>query len=194
MKITDHEELSPGIFLYKNVFKNSEKFLSIAKNDDRWKSAKIFSENWEGVEDKEYRNNKTLTIGTEYKNPIEYFALAKIMWECGNDYATKFNFPFGAMESPQILHYKNGEGFYKPHFDASNNVDRVFSIVLYLNDVESGGETYFEHFKLGVSPIAGNAIVFPANYPYLHTAKKPKSADKYCAVTWFLAHDSKIIF
>ena len=93
--------------------------------------------------------------------------------------------PFSNMEYLQLLHYSTGEGFYKPHADSGPGAQRIFSALLYLNDVEEGGETYFEKFDVKIKPKAGRLALFPSNYVYGHEARPPKSNDKFVIVTWF---------
>jgi prolyl 4-hydroxylase len=74
-------------------------------------------------------------------------------------------------EGLQVLHYPAGAGS-APHFDflepsnAANcaslarSGQRVSTLVAYLNDVESGGETTFPHLGWAVSPEQGNAVYF----------------------------------
>ena len=66
-------------------------------------------------------------------------------------------------EGLHILNYKPGQE-YKAHFDyfastskASSN-NRIATVVLYLNDVEEGGETYFPKLNLSVFPKKGMAV------------------------------------
>ena len=89
------------------------------------------------------------------------------------------------MESVQLLHYKEGTGFYKSHWDAGPGMHRVFSALLYLNDVEDGGETYFTKFNKSIEPKAGRLALFPANYVFEHEARTPTKGSKFVAVTWF---------
>ena len=65
-----------------------------------------------------------------------------------------------------------------------NMVRRVVSSILYLNDVEEGGETefYFQGFK--IKPKKGRLILFPTFYTHLHKGHKPISNDKYVAMCW----------
>ena len=67
--------------------------------------------------------------------------------------------------------YKQGQ-FYRPHYDAidphtelgaefvKNGGNRVITVLIYLNDVSTGGCTFFEHLGLRVAPKRGKAVVF----------------------------------
>ncbi|MFA9559276.1 2OG-Fe(II) oxygenase [Evansella sp. AB-rgal1] len=99
-------------------------------------------------------------------------------------------------EGVQVLHYQIGQE-YKAHFDyfssASNRVNnpRISTLVMYLSDVEHGGETYFPKLKFSVSPQKGMAVYFeyfyndPAlNELTLHGGAPVIIGDKWAATQW----------
>lgn len=133
----------------------------------------------------EMRNSKTLDIIPSYNNPIEWFELNQLIWQYGDLYAKEFGIVFSKMEDCQILHYSTSNQYYKPHIDSGSMTPRIFSALLYLNDVEEGGETYFNLFDVSIKPRAGRLALFPAQYTYLHEALPPKSNEKFVVVTWF---------
>jgi hypothetical protein len=71
-----------------------------------------------------------------------------------------------SFELPQVAHYSGGE-FFKAHEDgfpiavaADKGYQRRATILVYLNDVEQGGATRFEHLGVEVQPKKGKALVF----------------------------------
>ena len=82
--------------------------------------------------------------------------------------------------------YPRGEGRFGWHADAVGGAsgDRVVAMVLYLNDVERDGETEFFHQGLKVSPRAGQLLLFPAGWNYMHCGHVPESGDKYVISTF----------
>lgn len=74
-------------------------------------------------------------------------------------------------EPPQIARYLETQ-FYMPHFDAFDITtgpgaecvrtggQRVCTVLIYLNDVASGGGTFFPKISLRVLPRMGSALVF----------------------------------
>jgi len=69
---------------------------------------------------------------------------------------------------------------------------RTWTTMIYLNDVEEGGETYFKHLKLKIKPkkgllIAWNNLFFNGipNYKTLHEALPPISGEKYIITKWW---------
>lgn len=85
--------------------------------------------------------------------------------------AAVMHWPLENGEGIQILNYKIG-GEYKTHFDyfppgdpgsqlhIANGGQRVSTMVMYLNDVEEGGETVFPSINLSVVPKKGSAVYF----------------------------------
>ena len=62
--------------------------------------------------------------------------------------------------------------------------DRVLSWILYLNDVEEGGETEFLYQSMRFKPKAGTFILFPAHFTHTHRGNPPLSGVKYIATGW----------
>ena len=91
----------------------------------------------------------------------------------------------------QIQKYDKGSGHYNTwHVEQEDlrTSERIFVFILYLNDVEEGGETGFlikedgEYIK--VKPKTGRLIIHPASWPFVHKGFKPESSDKYILTTW----------
>jgi predicted 2-oxoglutarate/Fe(II)-dependent dioxygenase YbiX len=180
-------ELAPCIYMFENVINNCEEIIFSAQEkykSDEFIDATVFSDEQNKVSDKKVREAKVLMLSPTYSNHFRWWQLSQKIWQYGNDYALYHSIYFSDMEFPQFLHYKKNEGFYKPHYD-TGTTKRIFSAVLYLNEVSEGGETHFEKFDISVSPKPGRMILFPANFAYLHGAKTPKSNDKFAIVTWF---------
>lgn len=88
-------------------------------------------------------------------------------------------------EGLQLLKYEQGQGFYKKHVDGWTADTRQVSVLVYLNTVEEGGETFFPRQNTKVKPIENQMIFFPSNYSYPHEALAPISGPKYAIVSWF---------
>jgi prolyl 4-hydroxylase len=106
------------------------------------------------------------------------------------------NIPYEHGEGLQILNYKIGQE-YKAHFDffkansPSANNPRISTLVMYLNDVEEGGETYFPKLNFSVSPQKGMAVYFEYFYENqnlndltLHGGAPVIIGDKWAATQW----------
>jgi prolyl 4-hydroxylase len=106
------------------------------------------------------------------------------------------NIPVEHGEGLQILNYQIGQE-YKTHFDFFKSTSqavrnpRISTLVMYLNDVEYGGETYFPKLGLSVSPQKGMAVYFEYFYTdetlnelTLHGGAPVISGDKWAATQW----------
>ena len=61
---------------------------------------------------------------------------------------------------------------------------RMAFIILYLNDVESGGETEFLYQSARVEVSQGRLILSPAAYTHMHRGNPPLSGPKYILTAW----------
>ena len=91
---------------------------------------------------------------------------------------------------PDEFHLKRymppGQGYHAWHPDnGPANLDRLLVALLYLNDVEEGGETMFYHQNLVCKPKAGRLIIFPAGFTHIHKGNRPVSNTKYILNGWF---------
>jgi prolyl 4-hydroxylase len=86
-------------------------------------------------------------------------------------FASLMNCPIENGEGLQVLRYKIG-GEYRPHFDyfppiqsgakvhVRQGGQRVATLIVYLNDVEAGGETIFPEVGISVVARRGSAVYF----------------------------------
>jgi 2OG-Fe(II) oxygenase superfamily len=81
----------------------------------------------------------------------------------------------------KVQHYRCNEGHFKWHFDAlgPGAWERQLALIIYLNSVESGGETCFHRQDLRIKPMAGDALFFPTFWTHMHCGEVPRSEDKY---------------
>ena len=61
---------------------------------------------------------------------------------------------------------------------------RSMAWMVYLNDVEEGGETEFLYQKLKVKPKKGTTLIWPGGYTHMHRGNPPME-DKYIATGWY---------
>ncbi|PFK46178.1 2OG-Fe(II) oxygenase [Bacillus cereus] len=106
------------------------------------------------------------------------------------------NIPVEHGEGLHILKYAPGQE-YKAHYDyfaehsraAENN--RISTLVIYLNDVEEGGETFFPKLNLSIAPKKGSAVYFEYFYNdkslnelTLHGGAPVIKGEKWVATQW----------
>lgn len=183
--LKDASQILAGcIEVYDNIIPNSSDLIKLSENLNLWEDAKIFSKEESLVSDKNIRSNKIFWL----KDDQDYYeGLLDQTDTLISLYLDRYNIKYdcGAreIESPAILKYVPGE-FYVPHYDYSRVSPRIFSSLLYLNDVDEGGETFFNHFDIKIQPRAGRLVIFPSNYAYRHQAISPIEENKYVLVTW----------
>jgi hypothetical protein len=61
---------------------------------------------------------------------------------------------------------------------------RIGVYILYLNDVEQGGETEFLYQSMRVSAVKGRLVIFPPNFPWAHRGNPPLTGEKYILTGW----------
>ena len=71
------------------------------------------------------------------------------------------------------------------HFDASKTYHRIVSVVMFLNEDFTGGELEFKEFGLKIKPQAGEVLVFPSSYPYMHQVNPVEFGVRYSVVKWY---------
>ena len=109
-------------------------------------------------------------------------------------------------ETMQAQRYEIGQ-YYKEHWDffmpktkeykvyCDWMGQRTWTSMIYLNDVEEGGETYFKHLNLRVKPKRGTLITWNnlyrnglPNLKTMHEACPPTSGMKYVITKWWRSY------
>ena len=82
--------------------------------------------------------------------------------------------------------YSPGGHFSKVHTerDSAASQHRVLAFMTYLNDVEEGGETAFQHYSITVKPKKGKTIIWPAEWTHAHSGGLVKQGCKYIVTGW----------
>jgi prolyl 4-hydroxylase len=113
-------------------------------------------------------NNYYNTIGTNRISKTTWFKLHEneIVTKCSNIAKKLTNKNDDNLEDLQLVYYSVG-GYFKPHYDVTKDTDvdatvtsREYTLLIYLNDVEEGGETVFPYLNLEIKPKKGKGILF----------------------------------
>lgn len=183
VELEEGEYVFPGVKVIDNAISNPQELIDIANSiPEGWEQSAIGGN---PEINQEVRRSNSFPVPVHFDNPLVFFATAQKIYLYARQYAQESNIDFTHMESISMLEYLAGDGFYKPHTDFGPEMPRAISAVLYLNDVEEGGETHFDQFDLTISPMEGRLILFPSGHPYSHEARSPISGNKYVLVTWF---------
>ncbi|MBL3643931.1 2OG-Fe(II) oxygenase [Bacillus sp. RHFB] len=180
----------PLIVVLENVLSDEECDGLIELSKNKMNRSKI------GVTHEE---NEIRTSSSMFFQENEYDIITKIEKRI----STIMNIPVEHGEGIQILKYTPGQE-YKAHFDfftsssiaAKNN--RISTIILYLNDVEHGGETFFPKLNFSVFPRKGMAVYFEYFYNdknlnelTLHGGAPVITGEKWVATQWMRRQNSR---
>lgn len=183
VELQEGEYVLPGIKVIDNAIDNAANLIDIANSvPEAWHLSTVMGE---GQVHSDVRRSNSFPFNVHFDNPLEFFATAQKIYLYAQVYAEENGIFFSHMEQISMLEYLAGDGFYKPHHDFGPGTPRTISAILYLNDIDDGGETYFDKFDLGIMPRAGRLVLFPSTHPYTHEARISSSENKYVLVTWF---------
>lgn len=111
-------------------------------------------------------------------------------WACYAEYSEKYsilkeasNHQIRAMKIQKTL---PGEGYHVWHFESDNleRSSRIISWAVYLNTIESGGETEFLYQGVRVPAVEGTLVIWPAGFTHTHRGNPPLSGEKYLLTGW----------
>lgn len=83
-------------------------------------------------------------------------------------------------------HHWHSEHYPHPSDPQQKSLHRVLFWLLYLNDVEEGGETEFFYQGAKVKPKQGRLILSPCSFTHTHRGNVPTSNDKYVVTSWVM--------
>ena len=87
-------------------------------------------------------------------------------WPFVKEFLTKINIgPFN------IQKYFPGDHFSQIHSERTGlaTLHRIFAFMTYLNDVNDGGTTDFDHYGLKIKPEKNKTLIWPAEWTHAHT-------------------------
>jgi len=85
-----------------------------------------------------------------------------------------------------IQKYSAGDHFATLHTERSSlgDLHRLFAWMTYLNDVDDGGQTNFDHYGIKIKPEIGKTLIWPAEWTHAHTGEVLNSGTKYIITGW----------
>ena len=184
----------PWIVSIDNFLFNQEAS-ALIDNAVEWGRSAVLGDSEDGVES----DSRTSTSGWCWSQCQTHPYVKNILRKVSRTASVHHN----NFEPIQVLHYGPGEK-YNVHHDARPSEEtlpsglRVFSWLLYLNDVEEGGDTHFPGAGVTVKPKKGRAIIWPNVLdadPYtvdnrtIHEAKPVVRGEKYAANVWIRMYD-----
>ena len=122
------------------------------------------------------------------------FSNSELMSKCNGElmpymreYSTSFPGVRGAVSYEiklQKTPIKGGYSVWHGKQGPGSDSTRVVSWMLYLNDVDEGGETEFLYQGFRQKATKGTLVVWPAGYTHTHRGNPPYSNDKYVITGW----------
>lgn len=125
--------------------------------------------------------DKTQPIFREFLDPF---------WQCYENYTGEYSVLQTAGQHGfyqiRIQRTDPGGGFHNWHFENYDAItcNRVVTWMLYLNEIEEGGETEFLYLNKRIKPLAGRLVIWPASYTHAHRGNPPLSKSKYIITSW----------
>jgi prolyl 4-hydroxylase len=138
----------------------------------------------------------TIDISIHPKNLVEekfsimkeYMKELKILYE---DYVDQWPFITKFLNSVDIgsfniQKYNTGGHISSVHSERTSvaTLQRIFVFLTYLNDVEEGGATKFDHYDLEIIPEKGKTIIWPAEWTHAHSGSIVTKGNKYVITGW----------
>jgi hypothetical protein len=118
------------------------------------------------------------------------FPFIDSLWQCYEDYTKEFEILKTASKHGlymlRIQRTNLGGGFHGWHFENTGNEtsNRLVTFMMYLNDVEEGGETEFLYLHKRIKPKAGTMLIWPSTYTHTHRGNPPLTNTKYILTGW----------
>jgi len=143
------------------------------------------------IDDLQYYTHEEFDSAIRVRNSEVNNTFFQGMDACLQEYAKKYSaIRIGQelrMFANKIQETKVGGGFHAWHAERSrqDNDHRVLAVMMYLNDVQNGGETEFLYQHKRVQAKAGRALIWPAGFTHTHRGNPPLSNTKYIMTSWF---------
>lgn len=112
------------------------------------------------------------------------------LWQCYEHYCKEFEVLKTAAKHGfymiRIQRTNVGGGFHNWHFENTGceTSNRIVTFMMFLNDVDEGGETEFLYLHKRIKPKAGTLLIWPSTYSHTHRGNPPLSGTKYILTGW----------
>lgn len=132
-------------------------------------------------------------VPTDHMKPGIHTYFLSVFWDIYKKfYADKYYAALTAASAEHSIYSikvqktEPSQGYHVWHYESSSRESgsRLLAFIMYLNDVDEGGETEFLYYSRRVKPEAGKLLLFPAGFTHLHRGNPPLSGDKYILTGW----------
>ena len=84
-----------------------------------------------------------------------------------------------------LTRYEPNNFYKKIHCDSGEGCrNRILVWMIFLNDIKTGGGTYFNHQDYTAEPIAGDMHIWPASWTHMHVGVNAPYERKYIITGW----------
>lgn len=111
-------------------------------------------------------------------------------WHCYEEYIEKYSglkeIGKHGIRSIKLQKTLPSEGYHIWHYE-SDTADRALRFCawsVFLNTVESGGETEFLYQQLRIPATQGTLAIWPAGFTHIHRGNPPLAGEKYLLTGW----------
>ena len=117
-------------------------------------------------------------------------AFTNAFWPCYEKYLEEFPALYAAAKHGilglRVQKTVPGGGFHNWHFETGEyaHASRIITMMVYLNDVEEGGETEFLYQHQRVQAKAGRLLIWPSGFTHTHRGNPPLDGVKYIVTGW----------
>ena len=115
----------------------------------------------------------------------------KVFWECYGQYNKEYKILTSLAEHKlnidlKIQKNEKARGYHVWHCETTDRTScgRLLMALLFLNNVDEGGELEFLYQSKRIKPKAGTMIISPASFTHTHRGNPPISGVKYILNGW----------
>ncbi len=91
-------------------------------------------------------------------------------------------------------HHWHSEHYPHPGEPTQKSLHRVLLVLVYLNDIQTGGETEFYYQQAMIKPSKGSLVLAPVNFTHTHRGCVPISNDKYVLASWVMYNPAELLY
>jgi hypothetical protein len=179
------KDVAPCIYLYEDAIDFTKTIADLSSSDARnWNIRNQDATNWQ-LGDKIVGYDE-YPVSFSFSVNENFLILAKKIFDCASDYATKNLTGVEGFDSCVIRKYSHTPGFLELESSDVDNVSRKLTAILFLEDIDQGGLLTFKNFDVEIRQQKGAVVVFPASFAYSFKINKPRESDSLVVVSHFV--------
>ena len=179
------DRLAPCILLYKNIIDFSQNIIDLSVLDKKnWIINNQDAITWK--EGDKILGYDEYPINFSFHSDENIVMLGKRIFDCVLDYSVKNLTSIESFDSCLIRNYSCEPTFLELESRDTYFPSRRITSILFLSDVESGGEITFKNFEVSAFPKAGDMIILPSSFAYSFKINRPKSDRSFIVIADFV--------